>query len=359
MHRLKSFGAIEGDDVVARDHERGQAGACRCPEEMDMPDVSPSVLVIRLDGIGDALTLVPLLAALRDRGIPADVVLSPANAGIFSSRAARRCIAGTVALRSSSAQNRERIRDFGRILARNGYTHTLVATEDPSGYRLARASGAPVRVGFSNGWGKPFKTLWSRAFLTDAVYRSAGLDSRAPHECDVLFELGRQLLGDARPSRDPAALRPLVLERELQPDERVAMQITDKWERSAISEVRVLETIAAVRNRHPLRLIAATSEAAYAERIASKAGMPVERFETLEPWKEAVASASALVAPDSGALHVAGLTGTPTVAIFPPSRDLALQAARWAPWAARHRIVVADGEWPGRVLEALAQLRRR
>lgn len=321
-----------------------------------MPEPSPSVLVIRLDGIGDALALVPLLAALRARAIPTDVVLGPANAGVFSSRAARRCIASTVGLRSSSACNLAEIERFGRTLAQTSYTHALVATEDPSGYRLARASGAPVRAGFSNGWGKPLKTLWSRAFLTDPVHRSAGLDRRAPHESEVLFRLGRRLLGDAKPSRDPAQLRPLVLEREPAADGRVAMQITDKWERLGVPARRVLEAVAALRARGPLRLIAAAREAGYAERIAAAAGLPVEYFEALEPWKEAIASAGALIAPDSGALHIAGMVGTPVVALFPPARHFALQTARWAPWAAPCRIVPAAGAWPARVLEALAQL---
>src|SRR5215472_4169797 len=52
-------------NVVWGDH----AGAAVMPagtEATLMPQTSPSVLVIRLDAIGDALALTPLLAALRD-----------------------------------------------------------------------------------------------------------------------------------------------------------------------------------------------------------------------------------------------------------------------------------------------------
>lgn len=356
MNRLKAFDFFEGDDVVSLDHAYGQAAACRRPEQSNMPEPSPSVLVIRLDGIGDALALVPLLAALRDRAIPADVVLGAANAGVYSSRAARRCIVSPVAPRSGTAANLAQIERLGRTLAQNGYTHALVATEDPGGYRIARASGAAVRIGFSNGWGKPLKTLWSRAFLTQQVYRSAGLDPRAPHECEVLFRLGRALLGDEGPSRDPQRLRPLVLERDARSDGRVAMQITDKWQRLGIPPSRLVEMVRGLRERGSFGLIAAAREAAYAQSVAAAAGAPVQLFDSLDPWKEAIASASALVAPDSGALHVAGMVGTPAVAIFPPSRDFALQTARWAPWAAPHRIVAGDGNWPARVLDALAEL---
>ena len=47
-----------------------------------------------------------------------------------------------------------------------------------------------------------------------------------------------------------------------------------------------------------------------------------------------VSAAASLVAPDSGAVAVAGRVGTPTVAVYPLIRDLRLQIARWAPWAA-------------------------
>ena len=324
-----------------------------------MPESSPSALIIRLDAIGDALALTPLLAALHAHEIPVDVVLHPANADVFSSRAAGRIVASSFELRSSERSNLAAIAAFGSKLAARRYTHVLVATEDPGGYRLAGATGASVRVGFSNGWAKPLKSLWSRAFLTESIYRSAGLDPRAPHECEVLFRLGRELLGAAAaPSRDARQLRPLVLESEPQPDDRIAVQISDKWERLGIDLVGVVELVerlGAVYGR--LRLISAKREGAYADRVAQLSRVEIERFDATEPWKAAIAAAPAIVAPDSGALHVAGIVGTPTVAVFPPGKNFALQVARWAPWAAPHRIVRADDGWPARATDALAQLR--
>lgn len=321
-----------------------------------MPESSPSVLIIRLDAIGDALALAPLLAAFRARGIPTDVVLRPANSGVFSSRAARRIVTSTFDLRSREPSNLAAIRGLGRELAARRYTHALVATEDPGGYRLARASQAPARIGFSNAWGKPLKTLWSRGFLTQTVYRSAGLDPRGPHECEVLFGLGSELLGSAVPTRDLAQLRPLILENEPPPDDRVIFQITDKFERLGIEFERVVETVRRLRSSHRLRLVADAREEMYADRIARATGLDVERFSATDSWKAAIAAARALVAPDSGALHVAGMVGTPVVAIFPPSRDYALYVARWSPWAAPHRIVRADDGWPERAGDALAQI---
>jgi ADP-heptose:LPS heptosyltransferase len=321
-----------------------------------MPEVSPSVLIIRLDAIGDALALTPLLDALRRRDIATDIVLRPSNAGIFSSRAARRIFTADFELRSNAQSDRAAIEALGATLRERGYSHVLVATEDPSGYRLARAVGAPVRIGFGDPVGKPFKTLWSRTMLTKTVYRSAGLDRRAPHECEVLFSLGASLVAGEAPTRDVTALRPMVLEKEPDPDDRIAIQITEKWERLKMEFSSVVEVVRRIAAHGALHLMSDQREAAYAKRIEGAAGLRVTLFDELEPWKAAIAAAAAIVAPDSGATHVAGMLGTPVVAVFPPSRRFDLQVARWSPWAAPHRIVRADAGWPDRCDDALTQL---
>ncbi len=321
-----------------------------------MPEVSPSVLIIRLDAIGDALALTPLLAAFRRHAFSVDVVLQPENADVFSTLAAREIVIARFALRSSARSNLAAIEKLGEGLQRRAYSHVLVATEDPGGYRLAAAVGAPVRVGFVNAGGKPLKNFWTARLLTHTIARSAGLDLSAPHECQVLFELGAPLLRGEGPTRDLADLRPLVLEREPEPDDRIAIQITDKWERLGVDIADVVDLIRRAGEYGDLHLLSSQREAPYAQRIADATGHAVSFFAELAPWKSAIAAATAVVTPDSGALHVAGMTGTPVVAIFAPQRQYALQVARWAPWAAPHRIVQSLDGWPARATEALAQL---
>ena len=320
-----------------------------------MPEGSPSVLIIRLDAIGDALALTPLLAAFARRSIAVDVVLRRTNAGIFSSRAARAIVLADFDLRSNAARNLAAIADLGGRLRARAYSHVLVATEDAGGYRLAAATSAPVRIGFADPWGKPFKALWSRRSLTQTIYRSAGLDPRAPHECEVLFPLGRVLIGDEAPSRDAGVLRPLVLEREPACDDRIALQVTREWERLGIA-LRRGRGARPARCCTVARLLASSTEAAYARTVAEAMGLEIAYFDELEPWKAAIAAAPAIVTPDSGALHVAGMIGTPVVAVFPPQRRYALQVARWSPWAAPHRIVRADAGWPARAADAAVAL---
>ncbi len=302
---------------------------------------SPSVLIVRLDAIGDALALVPLLAALRERGARIDIVLSQNNAGAFSKSAVDRVYVGEPGL--------------GTRLAQNAYDYALVPTEDVSGYRLARASGAPARVGFQNGWGKPLKSLWTRLLLTRTIYRTAGLDPRAPHECQVLFQLGSDITGTSPIPRHARVLRRFVVDTEPLRDERVVMQITDKWRRLGAARKAVADLARELQRRHPMRFVAAESEREFARMLAAEAGISVEFFRELGPWKEAIAAARAVVAPDSGAVHVAGMTGTPVVAVF-AQKNFALQTGRWSPWAAPYRLVKLESDWPSSAVSALTEL---
>ena len=288
--------------------------------------------------------------------MPFDIVLTARNAGIFAPSAARRTVVADFALRSSAPENLAAIERLGANLREHDYTHAIVATEDPGGYRLASATHAPDRIGFADPWTKPFKALWTRRMLTQPIYRSARLRG-FEHECETLFRLVAPLTGDAKPSRDANELRPLVLASQPERDDRIAVQLTDKWTRLGIRAAEVESLLRALHAAAPLRVIAARDETAYAEPVAQRAGLHVDYFDDLEQWKVAVAAARVLVAPDSGAIHLAGTVGTPVVAVFPPQRAFDAQIARWSPWASPSRIIRAGDEWPQRAAQAAAELR--
>jgi ADP-heptose:LPS heptosyltransferase len=321
-----------------------------------MPQSSPSVLIIRLDGIGDALALAPLVAALQDRATSVDVLLSAGNAGVFSTAALARVDVAPFALRSSSPENLRAIDAFGDALRGREYGSVLVATEDPGGYRLARRIAAERRIGFSNGWRKPFKTLWVRSLLTRALYRAAALDASGQHECEILFRLGRDLVEEAQPTQDLRRLRPLVLDRDVERGNGVAIQVTQKWQRFGVGARELASLVRLLAARWSVECIAAQSEQRFADVVSEAAGVGVTRFAALKPWKESIAAAGALVAPDSGATHVAGMVGTPVVALFPAMRHAEREIARWHPWAAPWRAVTVSADWMGRTQDALASL---
>ncbi len=305
--------------------------------------ISRSALIVRLDAIGDALTTVPLIEALRRYGMSVGAVLQAANAGIFSTR----CLDGVHICGSDDLVDQIRARR---------YDYALIATEKPLGYRIARSARIPVRIGFQNGPRKPFKSLWIRSMCTHAVFRAAGRDSRNEHECETIFRLVSPLLPYALPSRDACALRPLVLNEMPPREERVVLQLTDKWERLGARSEHVAELVARVAARRSIRLVGSERERAYCERIAAASDLPVDVFQRLEDWKNGIAAASAVVAPDSGAIHVAGTVGTPVVACF-ADNGFAQQSVRWAPWASPYRPVQIQGRhWPLVAADALELL---
>lgn len=299
------------------------------------------MLIVRLDAVGDALTVVPAIAALRAHGARIGIVLRQVNAQAYAARAYDRLhIAG-----GSPLALTDEIRGAG-------YDYALIATEKPDAYRLAYGARIPVRVGFENGWGKPLKTLWARRICTRTVFRTAGLDPRAPHECDVVFSLAQTILPDAQAPRDPRVLRQYVIDSEPAPDPRTLMQITDKWERLGAQFEAVLELARRVRERTEVRFVCSSHERSYGERFAGASGHEVEYFDEMPAWKNAIAAARAVVAPDSGAVHVAGMTGTPVVACFAPAH-FAVQSARWSPWAAPYDAIKMEGAWPLVAADAL------
>lgn len=295
-----------------------------------------------MDAIGDALVTVPLLAALRRAGFAASAVLRRANAQAFAPGALQRV---HVAEEETAAH-----------IAAFDYDVALIPSEEPQAYALARGAHIPVRVGFEHGLlGKPLKSWWIRRQCTQTVRRAAGLDTRGLHEAEIVFRLGRALLKDTEPSRDPVALRPFVVDGSPVRDSRAAFQVTEKWLRLGATFDALAEAARGLAKAREVRWIAAASEAAFAARFAQATGARVETFETLAPWKFAIAAARALVAPDSGAVHVAGMTGTPVVALY-AANNHRLQIARWRPWAAPFRALAIAEEWPAEVEPALASL---
>lgn len=334
----KAVRHVEGYEVLFCNHNIVMVSL---PHDGAIPR-SPSVLLVRLDAVGDALTLVPVIAALRRHNLRIGAVLRPVNAGVFAQRALE-------AIHIDGAQSDG---DLVAQLHAQNYDAALIATEKHRGYQLARRAHVPRRIGFENGWGKPLKTLWVRRMCTRTVFRTAGLDANAPHECEVVFSLARALTGDFEPPRDARILRPLVIDDEPPADERVAFQVTDKWQRLGAPLSAVVEAAQRVMRTRRVRFVASTHERDYVQAFAQAANVPVESFDALEPWKNAIAAARAIVAPDSGAAHVAGMVGTPVVSCF--SREkFALQSRRWSPWAAAHRVVSMEAQWPLVAADAL------
>lgn len=300
------------------------------------------VLLVRLDGVGDAAVCVPLLAALREAGHGVGVALTTRNAGMFSPRA---IVAEHVLERipwpahgSTPASTRRALAE----IARERYDVALIATEEPEGFALAAA--VPRRVGFSTGWTRPLKSLWVRARTTRTVSRSQRIGAETAHEAEVMYRLGAQLGLAPAPPAEASRTRPMLRDTPSPRDEArpVLVQLGPKWLATGIAPRAVRALVAELA---PLaRVVAAPGEA---ETVREMSGVMPEVFATLPAWIEALDGAAIVVTVDTGAAHVAGMLGTPVVDVFPDAHFEA-QVRRWRPWASRYTALRASDVGGGR-----------
>ena len=300
------------------------------------------ILLVRLDGIGDALACTPLILALREAGHTLGAALSDRNATLFAPGVfAAQHVLDRIPWPRHGSTPESTARARASIAAMQ-YDVALVASEEPEAYRLA--AGIRERVGFVTGWAKPFKTLWARTQLTRAIFRPASLRAQA-HEVEILYELGRGYLGVQAPSReplvpsrdplvpsrDPVALRTIVQGDGPVPERHgIVLQLGTKWAALGVAPER-LRALSRSLIARGARAIASPGEVEAIRAITRD--VPIDVLPTLADWKDAVDRAAVLVSPDTGAVHLAGMLGVPVVAVFGVARADA-QIARWRPWAA-------------------------
>lgn len=309
------------------------------------------ILLIRADGIGDALACAPLVAALRAAGHELGIVLGTRNRDAF----ARQTFAHVHVLQripwpahGATPESRDAALRAVRALR---YDVALVASEELDAYAFARAARIPMRVGFINGWEKPLKTLQVRSLLTRALVRSASATRVREHEAVTLFGLGAGLHAEDEPTRDVARLRAVVLDAAAVPHRYVVLQVSHKFAAFGL-DTAAYATLARELGWRQVHALAVGDDAALVARVAEDAGIAGEAELTVPAWKARIAGARAVVTPDSGAAHVAGMVGVPVVDCFAPRPTVARDVARWRPWAAPVRARVLD---PTHDTEALAE----
>jgi ADP-heptose:LPS heptosyltransferase len=300
------------------------------------------ILLVRLDGVGDAAVCVPLLAALRAAGHDVGVALTTRNAGIFASSA---ILAEHVLeripwpLHGSTPESTARAR---REIDEAGYEVALIASEEPEAFALA--ASIQRRVGFTTGWARPLKTLWVRMRTTSTVDRSQRIGGEDVHEVEALYRLGKGLVVEPAPPADAARLRRTLLDDDSRPGRRggVVVQAGRKWRSVGVPDEALRAMIEGL-GGFDVRLVAAPGEA---EEMCEALGVRPETYPTLREWVEALGSAAMVVTVDTGAAHVAGMLGVRVVDVFPDAH-FGAQVPRWRPWAAPYRALraseVADG----------------
>ena len=312
------------------------------------------ILVVKLASLGDLLTATPALRALR-------TTFTSAYIGVLTTPASAPALRGLDSFdevitfdkfafdRPSDALHSlpDALRLARQLRAGNWDTlvllHHLTTAFGIAKYAaLSLGSGAARRVGLDSGRGR-----W---FLSEsAIDRGFGWHHEADYWLDVVGVLG---------ARHPGGPR---VELRVTPDD-------EGWATARWNELQVREAVLLVpgsgafsraRRWAPERFVEVGSrlleqqglmplvlsgldpdEQALAERVAAAIG-PVARVAPPAPGPQALGAlvrrCRLVVANDGGVVHVATAVGTPVVAIFGPSNDLA-----WGPYPPtdpRHQIV--------------------
>jgi ADP-heptose:LPS heptosyltransferase len=296
-----------------------------------------------MDGFGDALVLVPLLAALRDAGHEIGALLTSRNSEAFAPGAiACAHIVERIPWPRHGLEPRSEARALAEVRSMH-YDVALIASEEPAAFRFAKAAGIAQRTGFINGWEKPLKSVWTRRLLTKTIVRPASAARETVHEVQTLFALGAGLHGEAQPTRDLARLRPLVVDAPRDGNGAVIVQTSPKFADAGLDVAAFCEIALALANDRRLVLCESPANAAFSLEVRARTGLPLAQ-PAVAGWKRLIDGAAAIVTPDSGAAHVAGMTGTPCVDLFAPAPHVERDMQRWEPWASPSRTLVIAGD---------------
>ncbi|HMD03616.1 MAG TPA: glycosyltransferase family 9 protein [Candidatus Baltobacteraceae bacterium] len=318
-----------------------------------------AVLIVRLDAIGDALALTPLVAALRDAGHRVGALLTTVNAQTFAESTLERV---HVVERDPWPNDVVRPASYVRALEEVRAVHydvALIATEKADGYAFAADAKIPERTGFYNGLSKPLKGLWVRRRLTRRLRRTAVAQRQVLHEVETLFALGEGLHNEGAPTKEVGRLRPLVVDGAREQHGRIVIQVTPKLADEGLGADLYARIAREVALRHPVVLTESPHNAAFARKAAERSGADFVPTSIAE-WKQMIDGAAALVSPDSGAAHIAGMVGTPCIDLFGDGPLTKFTMQQWRPWASLSESLVVSRRTatalPAKIAESLERV---
>jgi lipopolysaccharide heptosyltransferase II len=305
----------------------------------------PRILLVRLRLVGDVVFTTPLIGALRRRypGAHLSYLVEPAAEPIVGGNPHLSDI-----IVAPKRRGPGRWADDLRLAARLRRTRYDIVIDLHGGPRaawLTRATGAPVRIGY---------TIPGRTWMyTHAVRRAPDLGPRhsVRNQWDLLAPLG---IGEPDPARHPieiaedraaaaavdARLRSLGIGagHELAVVHVSAGNPFRRW--PAESFVDLVVRLASAGAARRILLTSGPSDQAAAQRIAQSARerlgspeqVPATADFTLAELRALAARAAVYIGGDSGPLHVASATTTPIVALFGPTlaeRSMPWRDPRW------------------------------
>jgi lipopolysaccharide heptosyltransferase II len=288
-------------------------------------------------GIGDVLLATPVVRALRERFGPVTALTSPAHGAV---------LARDPELTDLWTDDVPFAEQCARIAAAR-FDAAVVTWASLRAAALPYVARVPLRAGQA-------RRIYSRLF-THAVRVRSEAGDHSSHWTQIFLDFARALgcdtpdatpafavPGEARESVD-ALLRangvagPYLV---LHPTRGIAAERA-RWPTARFAE---LARALAAEYAMPVVVTGAAGDTATAERIAAEGGaLSLAGRTTLAEFGALAQAARAVVAMDSGPMHVAAAVGAPTVGIFALQSD---EPDRWAPLGPRTAVVRATYPCP-------------
>lgn len=267
-------------------------------------------------------------------------------------------------------------RALARALASRGYDLLVHLTEHPRGLALARRLAPRWSVTSERAAGRSASWLWRRTYTH--FYRLPRATERpmAEQNLDALRRIGIEPAGSERalvmvPGAEAERRADALLrERGLARGAYVQFHPGSRWTFKCWPADRCAELIArVVAGGLPVVLTGAPDPRERAIAVAILGALAPDTAArvvdlggalTLRELAAVTARARAFVGVDSAPMHIAAAVGTPAVALFGPTSEIA-----WGPWRVEHRIVASahpcrpcgqDGCGGGKVSECLTTL---
>jgi heptosyltransferase-2 len=298
---------------------------------------SGALVVCTGGGIGDVLLATPVMRALRERYGAVVALTAPEH---------REVLAADPDLAEVWTDEGSFSRQAARISERN-FAAAVVTWATLRSAALPFAGRVPLRAGQA-------RRAYSGLFTHRVVVRSE-LGDRTTHWTQILLDFARALgcdTGDATPrfvvsdaARGALAqllagagvAEPYVV---LHPTRGITAA-RERW-----PAARFAELARAIAAEHGVRVVitGAADDREIAERIASEGGaVSLAGRTSLGEFGALAEGARAVVAMDSGPMHIAAAVGAPTLGIFALQSD---EPDRWAPLGPRSRVLRATYPCP-------------
>lgn len=276
------------------------------------------ILAIRTDRIGDLIVSTPILKAMR-------VNFPSSEITVLVSSYCVDILKGTGLVDKVITE----------LPARLNYDFAVALAPRSESIKLAWRSRAPIRLGYTYA-DRPLVRVLARLALTHEEVISIPKDSASPHEVVQLDRLARRM---GLPSTAGSKLVVGAV-RQSKVDGRIVFHLGDRWLTKGWSARDLRLLIDGLQAMGEVVVSAGPREKDWLSRQGNCfSDLDLRLDLPFLEWAGLISSASCLVSPDTGAVHIAAALEVPVVVAY-EAASFKLCSSQWTPWMVKSFSVV-------------------